>query len=74
MTRVSRAVWTLLTTFAVSALVTLPAAAAEETTQATGFPNGEWDGMIVTAIAALLVGSLVFAMCDPGGIPRVDDH
>jgi len=65
---------TLVTTLLATVVLTLPAAATEAEVEATGFGSGEWDGLIVTVIAGALLGVLVFAVSDPGGIPRGDAH
>lgn len=72
MTRRLRSVVVFVTTIVASTVLALPAAAAE--TEATGFGSGQWDGLIVTAVAGILVGILMFAITDPGGIPRADAH
>lgn len=74
MTRRLRTTLTLVTTLLATALLTLPAAAATEGEAETGFGSGEWDGLILTVIAGALLGILVFAVSDPGGIPRADAH
>jgi hypothetical protein len=33
-----------------------------------------WDGLILAAIAAVIMAVVVFAMSNPGEIHRVDDH
>lgn len=74
MTRRLRSIVVLATTLVATALLALPAAAAESEAAETGFGSGQWDGMIVTAIAGILLGILMFAVSDPGGIPRADAH
>ena len=74
MTRRLRTLLTLVTTLFATAVLALPAAAAETEAEATGFGSGEWDGLIVTAIAGILLGVWAFAVSDPGGIPRADAH
>lgn len=84
MTRAARRATTLL--LATLAAVTLsllllgsPALAADDAAheaaeEATGFGTGQWDGMLATAIAGVVVGGLVFAMSSPGDIPRTEAH
>lgn len=74
MTRRLRSVVVFVTTIVASAMLALPAAAAESEAAETGFGSGQWDGLIVTAIAGILLGILMFSISDPGGIPRADAH
>lgn len=56
-------------------VVTLPALATEgEEATAGGFGTGQWDGVILAAIAGLVLAVIMFADGDPGGIPGPGDH
>jgi hypothetical protein len=55
-------------------LLALPAAAEGAEAAAGGFGTGVWDGMIMAAIAGVIMGIVAFAVSNPGDIHRVDDH
>ena len=74
MTRRLRSIVVFATTLVATAMLALPAAAADSEAAETGFGSGQWDGLIVTAIAGILLGILAYAVSDPGGIPRADAH
>jgi len=73
-TRRLRTSFTLVTTLLATVMLSLPASAADGETEAAGFGTGDWDGLILTAIVGALLGVLVYATSDPGGIPRADAH
>jgi hypothetical protein len=74
--RTGRRLSTLLTMASVMivSLLALPAAAEGTEAAAEGFGTGVWDGLILAAIAAVIMAVVVFAMSNPGEIHRVDDH
>lgn len=63
------------TVFALFVLA-LPAAATEsvETVAAGGFGTGQWDGLMLVAVAGLLLGLAVFFDADPGGLSKANEH
>lgn len=72
--RARSAALTLLTTLVVAAVTALPAAAADDAVEATGFGSGQWDGLILTMIVGAILGAVMFAIHSPGSIPRADAH
>ncbi len=55
--------------------VALPALATEgEEAASGGFGTGQWDGVLLAVVVGAILGALVFADADPGGIPRADAH
>ena len=69
------------------ALFAGPALAADETeedhgeettesaeTEAAGFGTGQWDGLVLAAVAGVIVGVMAFSMSNPGEIHKVADH
>ncbi len=56
-------------------VVALPALATEgEEAAAGGFGSGQWDGVILAAVAGLVMAIALFADADPGGIPGPGEH
>lgn len=56
-------------------LLALPAFATEgEEAAAGGFGSGQWDGVLLAVVVGAVLGALVFADADPGGIPRAEAH
>ncbi len=63
------------------ALFTGPAHATEggegetaATEESGGFGTGTWDGMILAAGVGLVIGLVVYASSEPGGIHKAADH
>lgn len=50
------------------------ATSGEPAEEASGFGSGQWDGLLLTAVAGLVVGGVVFAMSSPGQIKGADAH
>ena len=57
-------------------VVALPAMAATEGEEvaAGGFGTGQWDGVILGIVLALVAAIAMFADADPGGIPGPGEH
>ena len=62
------------------ALFTGPAHATEggegehDAVEESGFGTGQWDGMLLAAGVGLVIGVVVFASSEPGGIQKAADH
>lgn len=69
---------TALVAVVMSLFLVGPAAATETTEHAeeaaTGFGTGDWDGLILAAIAGIVVGGLVFATSSPDEIGGHGGH
>lgn len=53
----------------------VPALATEgEEAASAGFGSGQWDGVLLAVVVGAILGALMFADADPGGIPRADAH
>ena len=42
--------------------------------ESVGFGTGQWDGMLLAAGVGLVIGIVVFASSEPGGIQKAADH